>query len=352
VRDRDIAGRHRHRRPDQTIPLPTTLTVRHSVETNGLAASLNFNPFDTGAGRLLSSSVDTSAVGSAPIVLALLVYAWFIGGDAWVRQVADALIPAIQQAMVAAALAGLEKFTRHEDAGLVDPILYLLRLPQLPLPGAPSFTAGAPPPSWLDVDVTSTTIRMLVTLGSGTRGNARRITRSSLAAGGSAGLGDVGVMIVSNTCLLRDMVRSRIAAAFGIPPGAFSSAGPCFVPGPAPITVHRRTTRVYDLQSSGRHQRNRLSTSEFRFPRADGRGHHARRVVHSTAATGHLDRDSAGATTAPGHGHPLRLVGPVAADPAACDNLAGGAGVVGLPADGAWLRACGGSATGGRGRDQ
>ncbi len=203
----------------QTIPVPYTMTIRTSVDVGGFGVALDFIPH-AGYPIVSASTIDTSAAGSAPIIGAMLLYVWFVAGSAAVQQVADSLEPAIEQAILTAVLASLGS----------GPTLFPLGLSRVPGTGT-MFTAGAPGPTRLDVAVTSTTIRLLVPLMSGTPGNAATISRSSLAPG------DLGVIIVSNMCLLRDFVRSRIASAFGLPLSGFSATNACFMAGPASSTL-------------------------------------------------------------------------------------------------------------------
>ncbi len=198
----------------QQIPMPVTLTVRTSLDVVGLGAGIFFNPPGAVPATVVGLSLDTTELFKAAIIQQLYVYTWFIGGPAAVENLDKSLVPYLRDAIRDAELAALEFF----------PGFFVLALQRL-VPGGPLFTAGAPAPTALAIDLTPTAIRLLITLA-GTAGTPALITRSALRPG------DVSSILVSNKCLLRDCVRSRVATAFGIPLAAFSATNPWFVPGP------------------------------------------------------------------------------------------------------------------------
>jgi hypothetical protein len=202
----------------QSIAIPTSYTLRDTLEALGFGAGVLVAPDGAGHPGVGTFTVDMTAVYTSPVIQALLVYAWFVGGPQAVEQFNASLPGTIEQAL---------RDLQLQTLAAVTP--FLLSRPIF-------ITAGPAPVSPFDVDVTPTTIRLLVTLG-GTPGNPTAITRSSLRAPAPGVTPDVAVLIVSNACLLRDIVRPRIAAAFGIPLAAFSSASPCALTGPVPSTL-------------------------------------------------------------------------------------------------------------------
>ncbi len=88
-----------------------------------------------------------------------------------------------------------------------------------------------PPVTDVRTSASGTELRFLMTLG-GSPGNPAAITRSRIQRGTP---GDLAAVIVSNSCLLRDVVRPVVRAGFGLSNSGFISSHPCLWLGSAPF---------------------------------------------------------------------------------------------------------------------
>lgn len=208
---------------DNVVNLDATVAVGDLVQAAALSAVVNTAPDPANATPSVAVTLDRNAIlASAPVTI-LLGYIVVSSGEA---------------AMLAAR-AGILATLQTEIEAIVRTTLLATPIVQT-LVAVPPMLAPPPTPPTRNpvrVDTTVGSLRVGALLGA-TTGNLNLITRSALRTSSTAGTAiDALSLVISNSCLLRDVARPIIAPLLGLTPGGFVAGDPFLWTGTATTTV-------------------------------------------------------------------------------------------------------------------
>jgi hypothetical protein len=202
----------------RTITLAGTVSIRDTLDASGLDAVIDTTANPGRGTPGITVTLDRDALLSSPLVVLLVARAFVLGGEEAAARTRETLV-STTTALLETQLRGV--------LGSVPIRQTLLSFPANLAPGT-----GVPdtrPPIVLSSP--TGTLRIGTTLG-GAPGNMGLISRSNL------GSGDGIAFIVSNACLLRDLVRPLLDRRFGLTAsGTFLPSDPFLWTGRAPIAI-------------------------------------------------------------------------------------------------------------------
>jgi hypothetical protein len=169
---------------------------------------------------------------ASPLITILLGRAYLAGGEAGLAAARQLLLGQLHDLIHAQVIAALTNAPVRQE---------LFAIPARFLPAA----APLSPPATMPPIALQTSSSMLVgvQLG-GTAGNLMRITRSSMRKSASGADIDHLVLILSNACLIRDMIRPAVGNLFGLTAAGFLASDPFRWSGSVPLAVSGMTLTI------------------------------------------------------------------------------------------------------------